>query len=88
MGVDVKALVDAQQAIMEQMRMLLESVGIELYLDTIVLSPRDCEEDDGNHCIDFVWRLRCRDAATCAAFREQLRAGMGTGGPEEGAEAG
>lgn len=73
MGIDLKSLISMQQMMLEQMSAIFESIGIEVYIDTIVLSPKDCETEEGNNCIDYVWRIRCRDVTICNALRNEIK---------------
>lgn len=86
MVLDLKTLITMQQTMLEQMSSLFESIGIEVFIDSIILSPKDCETEEGNYCIDYVWRIKCRDVFICNMLRQQIRSEEGGSGEEEGEE--
>jgi len=83
-ALNLQQMIEMQQALMESVKPWLDMLGIELYVDRIVLNPEDCPEE----CIDYVWRIRCRNPEVCGSLREEvlkhhLGEGSGGGGEEE-----
>ena len=66
--IDISVLLQSQQQVFELLNSLLQQYGLSLELDRVDVEPEDCE---GN-CIDFVWRLRCREATVCYLLKEAI----------------
>jgi len=70
-GIDqlnLKQMIEMQQTMLSQFSVLLESLGIKMYLSKIDIEPRDCPE----LCIDYVWRIECTDKEVCRKLKEKL----------------
>jgi hypothetical protein len=83
MVMDLKSWIEMQKMLEETMKPYMEMLGLELYIDKIVLYPDDCP--DGT-CVDYVWRIKCRDAETCEKLREEIRKQSGEVGEQRGEE--
>ena len=66
----------------ETLRPYFEMLGLELYVDRIVLKPEDCPET----CVDYVWRIKCREKEVCDKLREEIVRQSGGGGEQRGEE--
>ena len=67
---DLKSWIEMQRMLEETLRPYMEMLGLELYIDKVILYPGDCED---NTCVDYVWRIKCRDIEVCERLREEIR---------------
>jgi hypothetical protein len=66
----------------ETLKPYFEMLGLELYVDRIVLHPEDCPDT----CVDYVWRITCKEKEVCDKLREEIVKQSGGGGEQRGEE--
>jgi hypothetical protein len=66
---DLKQWIEMQQALMQTLKPYMEMLGLELYVDRIVLKPKDCPDT----CVDYVWRIKCKDVEICENLRSVIK---------------
>jgi len=78
---DLKSWVEMQKMLEETMKPYFEMLGLEMYIDRIVLHPEDCPDT----CVDYVWRITCRTPDVCDKLRGEIakQSGETGGGGEE-----
>jgi hypothetical protein len=81
---DLKSWLEMQRMLQETMKPYFEMLGLDMYVDRIVLKPEDCPET----CIDYVWRITCRDKEVCDKLREEIVKQSGESGEQGGEEGG
>jgi hypothetical protein len=79
---DLKSWIEMQRMLEETLKPYFEMLGLELYVDRIVLHPEDCPDT----CVDYVWRIRCREKEVCDKLREEIVKQSGGGGEQRGEE--
>ena len=83
---DLKSWLEMQRMLQETMKPYFEMLGLDMYIDRIVLHPEDCPDT----CVDYVWRITCRERETCDKLREEIMKQSGEsverGGEERGEE--
>ena len=67
-ALNLKQMIEMQQVMLSQFSVLLESLGIKMYLSKIDIEPKDCPDT----CIDYVWRIECSDKEVCKQVKEKL----------------
>ena len=78
---DLKSWVEMQKMLEETMKPYFEMLGLEMYIDRIVLHPEDCPDT----CVDYVWRITCKTPEVCDKLRREIakQSGEESGGGEE-----
>jgi hypothetical protein len=71
-----------QRMLEETLKPYFEMLGLELYVDRVLLHPEDCPDT----CVDYVWRIRCREKEVCEKLREEIVRQSGEGGEQRGEE--
>ena len=79
---DLKSWIEMQRMLEETLKPYFEMLGLELYVDRILLHPEDCPDT----CVDYVWRIRCREKEVCDKLREEIVKQSGGGGEQRGEE--
>ena len=79
---DLKSWIEMQRMLEETLKPYFEMLGLELYVDRIVLHPEDCPDT----CVDYVWRIKCREKEVCDKLREEIVKQSGGGGGQRGEE--
>lgn len=70
----MRLMIQQQQALFEQLNILLEQAGITYGIDRIILRPRDDDK-----AVDIVYRIKCRDEEICEKLREAFKQQYGLG---------
>jgi len=68
MSLDITQILEQQKMLLETLKPYMEMLGIELYIDRIDIAPEDCPKT----CIDYIWRIRCRDEFICKEIKRQI----------------
>jgi hypothetical protein len=78
---DLKSWVEMQKMLEETMKPYFQMLGLEMYIDRIVLHPEDCPDT----CVDYVWRITCKTPDVCDKLRGEIikQSGEAGGGGEE-----
>ncbi len=81
---DLKMWHELMKQMNEALKPWMELLGLEMYVDRVELQPDDCPDT----CIDYVWRITCKDPEVCEKLREEIRKqasgeAIGGGGEEE-----
>jgi hypothetical protein len=79
---DLKSWIEMQRMLEETLKPYFEMLGLELYVDRILLHPEDCPDT----CVDYVWRIKCREKEVCDKLREEIVKQSGGGGEQRGEE--
>ena len=79
---DLKSWIEMQRMLEETLKPYFEMLGLELYVDRVLLHPEDCPDT----CVDYVWRIRCREKEVCDKLREEIVRQSGEGGEQRGEE--
>jgi hypothetical protein len=79
---DLKSWMEMQRMLEETLKPYFEMLGLELYVDRVVLHPEDCPDT----CVDYVWRITCREKEVCDKLREEIVRQSGGGGGQRGEE--
>ena len=66
--IDLSMLLQSQQQVFEMLNTVLQQYGLTLELDRVDVEPEDCEDD----CIDFVWRIKCKEKTMCFYLKEAI----------------
>lgn len=66
-GMGFAQMLQMQQAFMQQFNLIMASLGVELKLEKIDVSPRD-----NPNAIDFIWRLTCKEPEIGKMIKEEL----------------
>ena len=77
---DLKSWIEMQRMLEETMKPYFELLGLEMYVDRIILSPEDCPDV----CIDYVWRITCKDKEVCDKLREEIKKQSGESSEQGG----
>jgi len=78
----LKSWIEMQRMLEETLKPYFEMLGLELYVDRVLLHPEDCPDT----CVDYVWRIRCREKEVCDKLREEIVRQSGEGGEQRGEE--
>jgi hypothetical protein len=81
---DLKSWLEMQRMLEETMKPYFEMLGLEMYIDRIVLHPEDCPDT----CVEYVWRVTCKSKEVCDKLREEIRKQSGEAGGESGEQRG
>lgn len=68
MPIDLSMLLQSQQQVFEMLNSILQQYGLTLELDRVDVEPEDCDDD----CIDFVWRIKCKEKTMCLYLKEAI----------------
>jgi hypothetical protein len=68
MPIDLSMLLQSQQQVFEMLNSILQQYGLTLELDRVDVEPEDCDDD----CIDFVWRIKCKEKTMCFYLKEAI----------------